>query len=260
MNTRALLAACILCLACSPAQAGAAEDALALASDLQKARREQDERIAQLEAKLKNQGLLNLLNQIEAMKSEIARLRGANEELAQQLSVSDKRVKDLFADLDSRLKEMSNRPAPMTEAIRLHPSPALIAPPVPVTLENEAETRAYEDVLAHIKAGKYQEAISGFEGFIKQHPGATLAPNAQYWTGFAQFALSDFKSAAASYQQLLKDHPTSSKAPDAMFSLARAMVQLDDLAGARGMLEQLISQHPTSKSAENAQKLLSTLK
>jgi tol-pal system protein YbgF len=259
MSPRSLVAACLLTLACTTARAGAAEDALALASELQKARIDQDARIAQLEAKLKNQGLLSLLNQIEAMKAEIARLRGVNDELAQQLSISDKRVKDLFADLDARIKELAERPAAPAETVRLHPSPILVAPP-PVAPENEAETRSYEDILAQVKAGKYQEAISGFQDFLKQHPNSNLAPNAQYWTGFAQFALSDFKSAAASYQQLLKAHPSSGKAPDAMFSLARSLVQLDDLAGARSMLEQLVSQFPASKAAENAQKLLATLK
>lgn len=240
--------------------AGAAEDALALASGLQKASQAQDERISHLEARLQSQGLLNLLNQIENLKAEISRLRGTNEELAQQLSVSDKRVKDLFADLDGRVRELAARPVPSPDAVRLHAAPNLVSAPTQTAADSEAETRAYEAVQALVKAGKYKEAIDAFQAFAKQFPNGTLTANAQYWTGFSQFALSDFKSAAASYQQLLKDFPTSAKAPDAMLSLSRALVQLNDIAAARNMLDQLIAKYPASKAAENGQKLLATLK
>ena len=252
-----LLAA--LSLPGSAAWAGPAEDALA--GNLQKANEAQDERIARLEAKMQNQGLLNLLNQVDAMKTEIARLRGANEELTQQLAVSDKRVKDLFADLDTRIKELANRPAAASESVHLHTTPNLLAPPpAAASADTEAETHAYEAAQSLVKGGKYKEAVVALQAFLKQFPNGTLAANAQYWTGFAHFAMSDFKNSAVSYQQLLKDYPNSAKVPDAMFSLARAQVQLDDLEGARGLLEQLVARYPTSKAAENGKKLLATFK
>ena len=82
------------------ALAGPAEDALAQAADLRKALVAQEDRIARLESQLKNQGLLNLLNQVESLKAEVARLRGGQEEQAYKLELADKRTRDLFADLD----------------------------------------------------------------------------------------------------------------------------------------------------------------
>jgi tol-pal system protein YbgF len=247
--------------------AGPAEDAVARVSELNKLVQVQSDRISRLESQLQNQGLLGMLNQVEALKSDVARLRGAQEELAHRLEMSDKRTKDLFVDLDERLKEVASRPvAAPTDAIRLQPSQSLVvtaAPPgLPLTTaDSEAEARSYEVAHALIKAGKYKEAIGAFQSFLNQYPTGPLAANALYWMGISQVTgFSDFKSAAESYQRLLKDFPASPKVPDALLSLARAQIQLEDKETARATLNLLLAKHPVSKAAENGKKLLATLK
>ena len=249
-----------------PVRAGPAEDALAQATELRRAVLVQDERIARLEAQLQNQGLLNLHNQVELLKAEVSRLRGGQEEQVYKADTAEKRVRDLFADLDGRIrelaKELANRPAPPPpDAVRLQVAQSL-APPVapPASVDNEAEARAYEAAQSLVKGGKYREAIGAFQTFLRQYPSGALAGNALYWTGFSHVGVSDFKGAAANYQRLLKDFPSSPKVPDAMLSLARAQAQLNEIDNARATLEQLIAKHPQSKAAENGKKLLATLK
>lgn len=263
MKTRALIPILLAGLAISgPVSAGPAEDAVAQATELRRSVVVQDERISRLEAQLQNQGLLNLLNQVEALKAEVARLRGGQEEQAYKLENADKRARDLFADLDGRVKELASRPvAPSADAVRLQVAQSLVtAAPPPAPIDSEAEARAYEAAQSLVKAGKYKEAVTAFQAFLKQYPSGALAANALYWTGFSHVGLSDFKGASASYQRLLKEFPASSKAPDAMLSLARAQVQVNEPDIARATLEQLIAKHPQSKAAENGKKLLATLK
>lgn len=258
----ALLSISLLVSAAS--HAGPVEDAVARVGELNKLVQTQNERISRLEAQLQNQGLLGLLNQVEALKADVARLRGSQEELGHLQEKADKRTKDLYADLDERLKELANRPvAAPADAIRLQPSQSLVVAPVmPVaTADAEAEAKSYEIAHALIKAGKYKEAIGAFQSFVAQYPGGPLAANALYWMGISQVTgNSDFKGAAESYQRLLKDFANSPKVPDALLSLARAQIQLDDKEAARGTLNQLLSKHPASKAAENGKKLLATLK
>lgn len=245
-----------------PVMAGPAEDALAQAAELRRTVVVQDERIARLEAQLQNQGLLNLLNQVEALKVEVGRLRGGQEEQAYKLENADKRARDLFADLDGRVKELASRPvAPPADTVRLQVAQSLVAAaPPPAPIESESEARAYEAAQSLVKAGKYKEAVASFQAFLKQYPSGALAANAIYWTGFSLVGLSDFKGASASYQHLLKEFPTSSKAPDALLSLARTQVQMNEPDIARATLEQLVAKYPQSKAAENGKKLLATLK
>lgn len=248
------------------AGAGPAEDALTQATELRRNLIVQDERIARLEAQLQNQGLLNLHNQVELLKAEVSRLRGSQEEQGHKADTADKRVRDLFADLDGRIRELAkdlaNRPLPPPpDAVRLQVAQSLVTPVVPpAPVDSEAEARAYEAAQSLVKAGKYREAITAFQAFLKQYPGASLAANALYWTGFSYVGISDFRGASANYQRLLKDFAASPKVPDALLSLARAQVQLNETDNARATLDQLIAKHPQTKAAENGKKLLATLK
>ena len=245
--------------------AGPLEDAVARVAELNGTLNAQNERIARLEAQPQNQGLLGLLNQVETLKADVARLRGSQEEQAHRQEVADKRTKDLFLDLDERIKEVASRPvAAPVDSIRLQPSQSLVVSSLPPASaakpDAEAETKAYEVAHALIKAGKYKEAIGAFQDFVSQFPSGPLAANALYWIGISQVTgLSDFKGAADSYQRLLKDFPASPKVPDALLSLARAQIQLEDKDAAQLTLNRLLARHPTSKAAENGKKLLATL-
>ncbi len=243
--------------------AGPLEDALTRVSELSQVVQAQNERLSRLEAQLQNQGLLGLLNQVDALKTDVAHLRGAQEEQAHRLEAADKRAKDLFADLDDRVKEIASRPvAAPADAVRLQSSQTLVvAPAVPVMkVDAESEARSYEVAHTLIKVGKYIEAISAFENFVNQYPSGALAANALYWKGISQVTgRSDFKGAAESYQRLLRDFPSSPKVPDALLSLARAQIQLEQKEVAKVTLIQLLEKHPVSKAAENGKKLLATL-
>ncbi len=264
MKPRAAVLFSLALLVSGGSVAGPAEDAVARLSELNKLVQAQSDRIAKLEAQLQNQGLLSLLNQVEALKVDVSRLRGTQEELAHRQETADKRAKDLYGDLDERLKEVASRPVAVpADAIRLQTSQSLVVAPVaPVlSVDAEAEAKAYEVAHALIKAGKYKEAIGAFQAFVGQYPAGPLAANALYWMGISQVTgNADFKGAADSYQRLLKDFPNSPKVPDALLSLARAQIQLDEKEAARITLNQLLVKHPVSKAVENGKKLLATLK
>ena len=258
----------LLMLLAQSGWAASTDDLAQKMGDLQKGLQSQDSRLGRLESQLQNQGLLNLLNQVEALKAEVARLRGAQEELGYQQNTADKRAKDLFADLDDRVKELESRPAAASAppAVRLQSAQALSAPASPTPNPSapqgdmENETRAYEAAHQLVKSGRYRDAVLAFQSFAKTYPASTLVPNAHYWTGFSYVGMSDFESAAASYQHLISEFPNSPKTPDAMLSLARAQVQMKHNDEAIAMLDKLIEKFPYSRAADNGKKLLSTLK
>ena len=134
MNKITRIASVAVMLAAPGVHAGALEDAMARTADLQKSVQAQQERIARLEAQAQNKGVIGLLNEVEALKAEMARMRGFQEEQAYQMDVAEKRVKDLFVDLDTRLtqvRELANRPMPtQTDTIRLQPAQSLANVPV----------------------------------------------------------------------------------------------------------------------------------
>ncbi len=240
------------------------------ASDQAQQVRAIEERLARLEARTQSQALFNLLNQVEALKDEIARLRGSVEEQSFRIDAADQRAREIYIDLDARINELASRPAtsplpPQTEAIRLQPAQALQTPPAagsspPPLVDAEAERRAYNAALNLVRSARYSEGLGAFQVFLRQYPRGALAANAMYWMAFSHVGLSDFEAAAQGYRRLLAEYPNSDKAPDAMLSLARALVQMRDTEGARATLDELLARHPQSKAAEGGRKLLATLR
>lgn len=227
-------------------------------------------RLDRLEAQLQNQGLIGLLNQINALKAEVSKLRGAQEEQTHQQAQADKRNKALYGDLDERLNELSGRlddlaaslPAASAPAdsMRLQPAQSLGgSPPAGGDAATAEDSRMYEAALTHFKSGDHRAAVSALQAFMASHPKSPLVPNALYWMGLAYGSLGDFAKAAASYDKLISTHPGSGKVPDAMLSLARSHLQLGDPAAARTQLDALVAKYPGTKSAESARKLLGTL-
>jgi len=237
--------------------------------ELQRYVQVQDQRLQQLETQLQNRGLLNLLNQVEQMKEEIARLRGQQEELSHAQEQADKRAKTLFADVDDRIKAMevrgnaSSQAAPEKASEPVVPQPDRVETPPKAAepvVSQENEAKAYEAAYNLVKAGRYKEAIKSFQDFSKNFSSSTLAANAYYWTGFSQVGMADFRNAAESYKQLVQLFPQSQKVPDAMLSLARAQVQMSAQSEAVATLEKLLARFPHSRAAINGKKLLATLK
>jgi len=59
---------------------------------------------------IQGQGLADMQNQIEALKQEVAQLRGDLELASHNLDAAQQRQKDLYADTDTRLRRIESAP------------------------------------------------------------------------------------------------------------------------------------------------------
>ena len=240
-----------------------------------------EERLAALEQQVKGQGLADIANQLQLLQADVAKLRGQVEVVTYELEQSQKRQRDLYVDLDTRMRKLESaateRSAPPTPGAPAEPGtpgappsepaappPAAATPPGPVAAlpparnaaDGVAEQRAYDAALDHFKRGDYAGAINAFNGFLKSYPRSPLASSAQYWLGNAQYARRDFRGSIATQRQLLKDYPDSGKAPDALLNIASAQADMGDSAAARRTLEQLIRDYPKTDAATRAKQRL----
>jgi tol-pal system protein YbgF len=223
-----------------------------------------EDRIAALEAQVKSQGLMDLFTQVEAIRADIARLRGQVEVLTHEQEQAQKRQRDLYVDLDSRLRKLESVPsaAAATPGAGV-PAAAGAAPPVPAPVapvappvDAASEQRSYDAALDQFKLGSYAAAIGSFAGFIKAYPKSPLAPSAQYWIGNAQFAQRDFRGAIATQRQLIATYPDSQKIPDALLNIATSQAELGEGPQSRRTLEELVAKHPQSEAAVKARQRL----
>jgi len=244
--------------------------------------RQVDSRLAAIEQQVKGQGLADLANQLQLLQSDIAKLRGQIEVVTYELEQAQKRQRDLYVDLDTRLRKLESAPAPAPAegpgggpgaAIVLPPTGAApgapsfgppgsppagagALPPVRNSTDGVAEQRAYDSALDAFKRGDYGGAITGFGTFVKTYPRSPLASSAQYWIGNAQYARRDYRASITTQRQLLKEYPDSSKAPDALLNIASAQGDMGDNAASRRTLEELMARYPKSDAATRARQRL----
>ena len=284
---RATLAGVVLALVAHVAQAALFDDdearrrVEATNIRLSQLERRVEDRLAALEQQVKGQGLADIANQLQLLQADVAKLRGQVEVVTYELEQSQKRQRDLYVDLDTRMRKLeavaaTERSAPATpgapaepggppsEPAAPPPAAATAPPPGPVAAlpparnaaEGVAEQRAYDGALDQFKRGDYAGAINGFNAFLKSYPRSPLASSAQYWLGNAQYARRDFRGSIATQRQLLKDYPDSGKAPDALLNIASAQADMGDSTAARRTLEQLIHDYPKTDAATRAKQRL----
>jgi tol-pal system protein YbgF len=194
-----------------------------------------------------------LSQQIERLRSEVTQLRGQIEVLANENQAAAKRTRDMYVDLDSRMKRLEESP-PAAAASATGAAAGAAAG------ASEAETRAYEAAQQQRRIGNYPAAIAGFQSFIAQYPKSPLAHRAQYWIGDSQYNLRDFKGAIASQQKLIAGYADSASVPDALLNIASCQIELGDPAAARKTLDGVVTRYPASEAAEKARRRLATLK
>jgi tol-pal system protein YbgF len=199
----------------------------------------------EINAKVDKTSTLDLHNENQALRQEIARLRGQIEVLTNELANTQKRQKDFYVDLDNRLRQLE--PRKITVDGR------------EVTVE-QAEQRAYEAALAHFREGDYRNAAAAFYDFVRRYPQSGLAASAQYWLGNTYYALRDYQNAIAAHRVVLEKYPTDSRAPEALLNIASCHIELKDRVAAREALEALVARYPDAPAASTARERLTALR
>lgn len=238
-----------------PAQAGLFDDLEARAG-VEELRKRMADVDKQLEILARNQ--LEFSNQMETLKAEIARIRGQIEVLTYEVEATQKRQKDFYVDLDSRLRKIEG-PAPAdsgapagagtgtsgTAATAGTTSPAAKADPA-------AENTDYEAAVTALKGAKYRIAADGFAAFMKKYPDSSLLASAHYWAAYAHAQLREHAKAAELFGKFAAGWPADDRVPGALESQIASLENLKDFKGARAAAELLANKYPNSDAGKRA--------
>ena len=278
MNKR-WLAGALLALSL-PAAAGLFDDDEArrriemLRAELAQQGKDNEVRIARLEELIRNIGVVELVRQLQQVNDEIARLRGQHEVVANENQQIQKRQRDFYLDLDSRLKRLeggsagapaagASSPAAPPAAPTAAPAaePPAAAPAKNASRDDQAkEMRAYDAASNLFRRNDFAGAIEAFKAFVKDYPSSPLAANAGYWIGISYANLRDYRSALAAQEQIVSRYPQSAKAPDALLAIAAIQLEQGDNGSARNTLEDIIARYPGSEAAGKARTRLASLR
>jgi tol-pal system protein YbgF len=239
--------------------------------------------VAQAKTQSDARAMVSLMNQLDGLNRELNKLRGKIEELGNSILNAEKRQKDMYLDLDTRLRRIETTNADVARQSkkasellsvlqgrmdRMEQSAATGAPMSardPGTSGDQTQAdaagaqatnavvhRAYEEAMAKYRSRQYQDAIDAFQVIVNQYPGHPLAVNAQYWTGDSFYQLRAYRSAVDAQKFLVETYPDSAKAPDALLNMGSAQLGLGDAVSARRSWEKLIATYPASRAAAKA--------
>ena len=225
-------------------------------------------RLIRIERVVENQSLVELSNELERLRSETTALRGELETLRFESENSASRQRELYVDVDERLRTLEAAPrgfeppasastppfgAPAAGATGA--SGAAIAPPRPTG----SDQQNYQAAFDLISARRYEEAGKAFETFLVQFPTSPLADNAQYWLGETHYVRGQFNDALPAFRKVLEKYPQSAKLPDALLKVGYCQIELGDRNAARTSLQEVMRQFPDTTAARLASQRLSAL-
>jgi tol-pal system protein YbgF len=259
---RALLAPLALaaCMFAGGAQAGLFDDEearkaildlrqrIAASDDASKARSDalaaQNKQLADEIAALRR-SLLDLNNQIEAMRGDVARQRGAGEQLARDVAELQKGQRDVSQSLDDRLRRIE---------------------PVKVSLDGREfmadpeEKQSYEAAIATLRSGDFDKATAALTAFQKRYPASGYTNSVRFWLGNALYGKREYKDAIATFRAFVAGAPEHPRAPEALLAIANTQAEMKDTKTARRTIEELVKTYPQSEAAVAGKERLASLK
>ena len=189
--------------------------------------------------------LLDLQGQIEALKSEQAKLRGSHEQLIRDLSELQQRQKDVQLGVEDRLSKFE---------------------PVKVSLDgadfwvDPSEKRDYDAVMAVFRKGDFGAAQLALSSFGQRYPTSDYMPSVLFWLGNAQYANKDYAGSVNNFKRMLSLVPNHPRASEATLAISNCQIELKDMKSARKTLEDLVKTYPDSEAAQAAKERLTRMK
>jgi tol-pal system protein YbgF len=214
-------------------------------------------RLNQIEAKLSNDRLLDMVSQLDELKSRVAKLSGEVEVLNYNLQTTQKRQNDLYGDLDGRLARLENAAQASAPASRTLPV-GNVSQPVPAD-SSAQPSPDYDKALDLLRHRDFANAVTALSQYLKQNPASPQLADATYWLGVAHTGLRQFDAAIAIHRKFVEQYPSHLKAPDALRNVAVCQQNLDQLDLARATLKRLIKLYPKSAAASKARQQLKTM-
>jgi tol-pal system protein YbgF len=217
-----------------------------------------DTRLVRIERVVANQSLLEVSNQLEALRSDVRSMHNDVDQLRNTLESGRKQQRDMYADLDQRLRNLEGRgsAAPASAAPAAGAGVAAAAAAGASPADSGEDKSSYQAAFNLLKDGQYDRAIVAFQKFLVTYPDSSLADNAQYWLGEAYYVNKTYPEAEAAFQRVVDRYPQSRKLGDALLKIGFCRYEMKQWQSAREMLGQVVTRFSDTPAARLAQQRL----
>jgi len=233
-----------------------------------------------------NRAMLDMIQLVDQLADEISQLNGAIEQQGYDIDGIKKRQRELYLDIDRRLRDLESGTAARAPAGSISvpqietttpPAAASSQPPAGAPASSSAQTTtpavsptpsvtqsvekaAYQAAFDTLKEGRYKKAKSELKTFLTRYPNSSYAGNAQYWLAEAHYVTRNFDQGIVEFKQVLDKYPGSNKVPDAMLKLGYTFYELKQFPQAKTILSDLRQKFPNETASRLAAKRLDRIR
>lgn len=215
---------------------------------------ELESRLARVERLVNNEGLVNLMSELNAAQAELQTLRNEVETLQHDVEQSGNRQRDLYLDVDQRLQAIEKAGANRNVFEGGSLSPGQL--PVP----GGTDRANYQAAFELLKQGRYDQAAIALQQFMVAFPTSELLDNAQYWLAETHYVTQKYKAALPAFQKVVDRYPDSRKIPDALLKIGYCNYELKRLNDAQKALQAVVADYPETTAARLASQRLDRIK
>ncbi len=243
-----------------------------------------------------NRAMLEMIQLVDQLSGEISILNGAIEQQGHDLEGVKKRQRELYLDIDRRLRDLESGAAAQASAGASIGVPQIETPSLPEvpavsnqqtqsteqpaatepedtsaqtttasvsqtpSVTQSEEKAAYQAAFDTLKEGRYKKAKTELKTFLERFPGSSYAGNAQYWLGEAHYVTRNFDQGIVEFKTVLASYPGSNKVPDAMLKLGYTFYELKQFPQSKQILTDLREKFPKSTASRLAAKRLDRIR
>ena len=214
-------------------------------------------RLARVERVINNEGLLDLVAQLESLQKDTQALRNDVETLQFEVEQSSGRQRDLYLDIDQRLQTIE-QVAVRSDDLNVLEGGSLDPGQLPVP--GGTDRANYQAAFELLKQGRYDQAGIAVQQFMVAFPTSGLSDNAQYWLAETYYVSQDYGQALPEFESVLSRYPDSRKIPDALLKIGYCNYELGRWDEAKVALQSVAEAYPETTAARLSNQRLDRIK
>lgn len=221
-----------------------------------------DKRLTLIEHKLDNAALGEMANQMEALRQQVQNLRGENEQMQRQLQELKERQRNIYSDIDSRLRELEQGTTdPSSSTKSQNPSSSsTISPKTDKTTAGREGISPGDAVNANVSsdggtAQKKNQAGGGGKVAAQNGPpvDSTGGEHEAYERAFNTLKEGRYAKSQQEFNELLHRYPEGQYSDNARYWLGESYYAGRQFDQAKGQFQKVLDDFPHSTKRPGAQ-------